>query len=167
MVEEVITAEAVSNTTSGLPPPAGGVLQCAANRLRSDGHRTKARLDDDVAANAARRLGTLAILTAVTVVGMTLLQSVLQEKMRELVTKLFARFLRFEALVILVHAGNGDDRNVPIEEFDDVSFREDVACCMVPIENLQQPRDQCDERRYDRECPTCGKGADERLDATR
>src|SRR5207302_11159649 len=83
MVEEVITAEAVSNTTSGLPPPAGGVLQCAANRLRSDGHRTKARLDDDVAEKAARRLGTLAILTAVTVVGMTLLQSALQPELAE------------------------------------------------------------------------------------
>jgi len=57
------------------------MLQCAGNRLRSEGHRTKARLDDDVAENAARRLGTMAILTAVTVVGTTVLQSVLQPEL--------------------------------------------------------------------------------------
>src|SRR5262249_4358200 len=81
MVEEVTTAEALSNTTSRLPEAEGGMLQCAGNHLRSEGHRTKARLDDDVAENAARRLGTLAILTAVTVVGMTALQAALQPEL--------------------------------------------------------------------------------------
>src|SRR5688572_21687208 len=81
MVEDVTTAETRWNTTSKPPPPEGGMLQCAGNRLQSGGHRTKARLDDDVAEKAARRLGTLAILTAVTVVGITLLQSTLQPEM--------------------------------------------------------------------------------------
>src|SRR5258706_11664788 len=81
MVEEATTARAPSNTTSRLPEPEGGMLQCAANSLRSEGHRTKARLDDDVAEKAARRLGMMAILTAVTVVGTTVLQAALQPEL--------------------------------------------------------------------------------------
>src|SRR5439155_20933443 len=66
---------------AGLPQPAGGILRCGRNRLRSDGHGTKARLDNSVAEEAVRRLGTLAILTAVTVVGKTVLQTTLQPEL--------------------------------------------------------------------------------------
>jgi hypothetical protein len=81
MVDEVNTADTRSNTNLSPPRPEGRRLHCAFNRLRSDGPRTKVRLDDDVAENAARRLGTLAILTAVTVVGMTVLQHALQPEL--------------------------------------------------------------------------------------
>ena len=54
---------------------------CSDNRLRSNGRRAKARLDIDVARQAAHRLGTLAILTAVSMVGMTVLQSALQPEL--------------------------------------------------------------------------------------
>jgi eukaryotic-like serine/threonine-protein kinase len=81
MVEEATTEETRSNTTLTIPQPQGGILQCAANRFGSDRDRTKARLDDDVAENAARRLGTLAILTALTVVGSTILLCALQPEL--------------------------------------------------------------------------------------
>src|SRR5215510_6226771 len=71
----------MSNTSSTITEPVGRMLRCADNRFGSDGPRTKARLDDDVAENAARRLGTMAILTAVTVVGMTVLQAALQPEL--------------------------------------------------------------------------------------
>jgi hypothetical protein len=102
MVEEVITAETPSNTSSGLPPPEGRVLQCSGNRPQSGGPRTKARLDDDVAENAARRLGTLAILTAVTVVGTTVLQRALQPELaaahESLLFRLSALFLLLSSI---------------------------------------------------------------------
>src|SRR5579885_555701 len=58
----------------------GGVLACG-GRAAAAGSRTRARIAQNVAEQAAHRVGTLAILTAVTVVGMAILQNVLQPDM--------------------------------------------------------------------------------------
>jgi serine/threonine-protein kinase len=63
------------------PPPAGGVLRCQVGHAGSVGSRTQARVADDVAEQAAHRLGTMAILTAVSVVGIAVLQHGLQPEM--------------------------------------------------------------------------------------
>src|SRR5205809_3233309 len=81
MVPGVDTARTDSKVTASLSPPEGGMLRCAGNLLGSGDHRTKARLDQNVAEEAARRLGTLAILTAITVVGTALLQHGLQPEL--------------------------------------------------------------------------------------
>ena len=62
------------------PEPAGGVLRRHAGEAPA-GSRTQARIADEVADEAARRLGTLAILTAVTIVGAAILQQALQPEM--------------------------------------------------------------------------------------
>jgi serine/threonine-protein kinase len=67
-----------SKITATLARPKGGMLRCAGHHLGSGGLRTKARLDDTVAEEAARRLGIVAILTAVTVVGKSVLLHFLQ-----------------------------------------------------------------------------------------
>jgi tetratricopeptide (TPR) repeat protein len=59
------------------------LLRYAWSRSGAVSQRTETRLADDVAAQAAQRLGTLAILTAVTVVAMTLLQQALQPELAE------------------------------------------------------------------------------------
>jgi len=59
------TAETTPAATVTLDHPAGG-LRCHGNRL-AGGPRTSARVSDDVAEQGANRLGTLAILTAVSV----------------------------------------------------------------------------------------------------
>jgi serine/threonine-protein kinase len=63
-----------------LEQPVRGVLRCQANRL-SGSSRTKARVRDDVAEQGARRLGTLAILTAVSTVVASVLKMLLQPEM--------------------------------------------------------------------------------------
>jgi hypothetical protein len=76
-----ITGKTASATTTTQSQAVGGILRCEGNRLVSDSPRTKARVDDDVAEQAARRIGTLAILTALTVVGMAFLQHSLQPEL--------------------------------------------------------------------------------------
>jgi eukaryotic-like serine/threonine-protein kinase len=61
--------------------PAGGVLRCGEQRSVAAGSQTRARIADEAARQAARRIGTMAILTAVTVVGAAILQQVLQPEM--------------------------------------------------------------------------------------
>ena len=60
--------------------PAGGVLRCG-GRSVTGGTETHARIANDIARQGARRIGTLAILTAVTVVGAAILQAALQPEM--------------------------------------------------------------------------------------
>src|SRR5581483_8878338 len=74
------TAEPRSSAiTMTLEPPVRGVLRCPASR--SGGSQTAARVRDDVADQGARRLGTLAILTAVSVVVASILKMLLQLEM--------------------------------------------------------------------------------------
>jgi len=61
--------------------PAGGVLRCEAKRLNCGSSRTKARVGDDVAEQSARKLGTLAILTAISIVAATVAKHLLQPEM--------------------------------------------------------------------------------------
>jgi serine/threonine-protein kinase len=59
-----------------------GALRCSPHRSAvAGGSKTKARISRSVAEQATRRIGTLAILTAVTVVGVAILQSALQPEM--------------------------------------------------------------------------------------
>src|SRR5215467_8189914 len=61
--------------------PAGGILRCELQRLNSGSSGTKARIGLDVAEQSARRLGTLAILTAVSVVAATVAKYLLQPEL--------------------------------------------------------------------------------------
>src|ERR1044071_5999629 len=69
---------AVSTIAPDEAQPRGGMLRCGGNQLKSGSPRTRARVDARVAEEAARRVGTLAILTALTVVGIAVLQDALQ-----------------------------------------------------------------------------------------
>src|SRR3954451_8605282 len=71
----------VSTQTMLHSTPAGGVLRCQGGQTGAGGARTRARVAGDVAEEAARRIGTIAILTAVTVVGSAVLQHALQPEM--------------------------------------------------------------------------------------
>jgi len=73
-------AQTVAIASAAAPEPAGGVLRCE-NRSVASGTQTHARIADDVAQQAARRIGTMAILTAVTVAGAAFLQQALQPEM--------------------------------------------------------------------------------------
>src|SRR5262245_39387531 len=73
-------AETRSTITVTLEKPVQGVLRCHWNRLSGDS-RTNARIDDDVAEQGARRLGTFAILTAVSVVAAITLKTLLQPEL--------------------------------------------------------------------------------------
>src|SRR5262245_55696711 len=74
------TAETTPAATVTMDRPAGGLLRCHANRLAGR-PRTDARVSDDAAEQGARRLGTLAILTAVSVVATTVVRSMLQPEL--------------------------------------------------------------------------------------
>jgi hypothetical protein len=63
------------------PPPVGSRLRFARERLASQNSRSSQRLEREIAEEAARRLGTLAILTALTVVGVAVLQDLLQPEL--------------------------------------------------------------------------------------
>jgi serine/threonine-protein kinase len=78
-------ADLIAETAASLSAPVsaphpGADLHCARNR-RPESPRSKARIDQRVAADAAHRLGTLAILTGISVVGMTLAQNALQPEL--------------------------------------------------------------------------------------
>jgi hypothetical protein len=64
-----------------LPMSAEGVLKRARHRSGAAGSRTRARIADDVAQQGARRIGAIAILTAVTVAGAVILEHALQPEM--------------------------------------------------------------------------------------
>jgi hypothetical protein len=66
-------------TLAGNKPP-GGVLHCPMNRPGRAG-KTNGRVRDEVAQEGARRLGTLAIVTAISVVVTTLAKHLLQPEM--------------------------------------------------------------------------------------
>jgi len=61
--------------------PAGGVLWCGEGRSTRTGSKTHVRIADEVAQQGARRIGALAILTAVSVVGVALVENGLQPEM--------------------------------------------------------------------------------------
>src|SRR5262245_1383948 len=73
------TDETVADVTIDSPVE-NGVLRCRTSRLRSPGTPI---LDSSIEEQGARRLGTLAILTAVTIVGITAVQHILQPELRE------------------------------------------------------------------------------------
>src|SRR5512132_3439630 len=59
------------------PQPRGTVLRCNGRRSADRGMQTRARIAGGIADEASRRIGTLAILTAVTVVGASILHHAL------------------------------------------------------------------------------------------
>ena len=61
--------------------PAGSVLKCGQHAFVSSGSQTSVRIADAVAKQGAQRIGILAIVTAVTVVGVAVLQPGLQPEM--------------------------------------------------------------------------------------
>jgi len=73
--------EASPTVTMPAAARTGGVLRRAPERLASQNTPTRQRLDNNAAREAARRIGTLAILTALTVVGVAVLQDVLQPEL--------------------------------------------------------------------------------------
>src|SRR5690242_9802973 len=96
------TAETTSAAAVTADQPAGGLLRCHVNRL-ADSPRTNARVSDDVAAQGARRLGSLAILTAASVVVTAIVKNLLQPELSlAYATPLF----RLDALfLVLASAG--------------------------------------------------------------
>ncbi len=61
--------------------PAGGVLRCGEARSTRSGSQTHVRIAEEVAEQGARRIGALAILTAVSVVGVAIIEHRLQGDM--------------------------------------------------------------------------------------
>src|SRR4029434_2427667 len=72
-----------SEAASAAPYVGGGVLKRARHRSGAAGSRTRARIADDVAQQGARRIGTIAILTAVTVAGAVILGHAFKPEMAE------------------------------------------------------------------------------------
>jgi eukaryotic-like serine/threonine-protein kinase len=81
-------AETQSTKTMSLPGP-GGFLRFAKERFAPSSTRWSERLENDVAQEGAHRLGTLAILTAVTVLGIAVLEGLLQPELASHRTPLF------------------------------------------------------------------------------
>ena len=73
-------AESAPTIIPALYQPPGGVLRCPVDH-RGGGLQTKARIRDDVAEQGARRLGILAILTAVSVVASVIVKHLLQPEL--------------------------------------------------------------------------------------
>jgi len=59
----------------------GGVLRCGRAPSQASGSRTHVRIADEVAKQGAQRIGVLAFITAVTVVGVAILHQALQPEM--------------------------------------------------------------------------------------
>jgi eukaryotic-like serine/threonine-protein kinase len=97
----MVPAETQLAKTMSLPGP-GGFLRFAKERFASSSTRSSERLENDVAQEGARRLGTLAILTAVTVLGIAVLQGLLQP---ELASHRTALFRGSALLLVLSSAG--------------------------------------------------------------
>jgi len=68
----------IQSATLSASPDAGAVLRCGINRSDAASPQSYARIADDVAEQGGRRIGVLAILTAVTVAGAAILQQALQ-----------------------------------------------------------------------------------------
>ncbi len=79
-------------------PRRGGFLRRARERFVSSSLHSSERLENDVAQEGARRIGTLAILTAVTVLGIAVLQGLLQPELAAHRTPLF----RLSALFLVL-----------------------------------------------------------------
>src|SRR5260370_25129995 len=76
----------------------GGFLRRAGERFAPSSPNSSERLENDVAQEGARRIGTLAILTAVTVLGIAVLQGLLQPELAAHRTPLF----RLSALFLVL-----------------------------------------------------------------
>ena len=74
------TAETTPTVTLAVDKPAGGVLRFDGNRLAGS-PQSKVRLFDDIAEQGARRLGTLALLTAASVVASVVIKHMLQAEL--------------------------------------------------------------------------------------
>src|SRR5690349_7924565 len=69
-------------TSRGVPAEAAaGVLKCDGRRSVASGSQTHVRIAENVAEQGAQRIGTMAILTAVTVVATSILQHALQPEL--------------------------------------------------------------------------------------
>src|SRR5437870_5021171 len=79
-------------------PRRSGSLRRVRERFASSCRHSSQRWENDVAQEGARRIGTLAILTAVTVLGVVLLQSLLQPELAAHRTPLF----RLSALFLVL-----------------------------------------------------------------
>jgi len=108
---QATTTQTVTDALTAPVGPSGGVLHCGGYRSIASGSQTEVRIADHVAHAAARRIGTVAILTAATVVGAAILQHALQPEMataqQTLVFRLSALFLVLAGagLAVLQRAG--------------------------------------------------------------
>ena len=93
----MVPAETQLTKTMSLPGP-DGFLRRARERFAPHSTPRGDRLENDVAQEGARRIGTLAILTAVTVLGVSLLQGFLQPELAAHRTPLF----RLSALFLVL-----------------------------------------------------------------
>src|SRR5260370_23547022 len=93
----MVPAEAQITKTMAAPRR-GGSLRRAGELFAPHSTPRGDRLENDVAQEGARRIGTLAILTAVTVLGVALLQSFLQPELAAHRTPLF----RLSALFLVL-----------------------------------------------------------------
>ncbi len=75
---KAILQPAPPDATVPMEEPAGGLLRCNVQSSLETAGTTHARIRDDVADKGARRIGVIAILAAVTVVGAAILQAMLQ-----------------------------------------------------------------------------------------
>jgi len=71
----------IQSATASVGPEAGAILKCGIQRAATVSSRSHARIANEVAEQGGRHIGTLAIITAVTVTGSVILQEVLQPEL--------------------------------------------------------------------------------------
>src|ERR1700748_1888986 len=88
-----------SSASAAGSSPASCVLRCAPERLSAQNTPARRQVENDAVRDAARRIGTMAMLTAVTVVGVAVLEDVLQP---ELAAAHQAYLFRLSALCLVL-----------------------------------------------------------------
>jgi serine/threonine-protein kinase len=134
------TAESDTAITVTLEQPVQGVLRCRANRL-SGSSRTAARVRDDIAEQGARRLGTLAILTAISVVAAVTLKMLLQPELAAAYqTSLFRLSALFLVLASVGLAALQRSRSVHPQSMLDLGLAFEIAgaFALATMENAQE-----------------------------
>jgi serine/threonine-protein kinase len=132
------TTQTLSRAVTAAARPAGGLLRCDRDDSVRTGTQTRARIEKNVAEESARRIGTLAILTAVTVVGVGFVQHALQP---EIAAAQQTALFRLSAL-FLVLAGIGlaalqRAELVPAQDLLDLGLVFEVAgsCALALMDN--------------------------------
>jgi eukaryotic-like serine/threonine-protein kinase len=129
--------ETASIAASALPGPEGGVLRCGGQRPLASGTQTHARIADEVAQQAAHRIGTLAALTAITVVAAAILQYALQPEMGAVQQPLYRLSALFLVLAGIALAAIQRAEIVSPQDLLDLGLVFEVAgvCALALMEN--------------------------------